>query len=97
MEMSAKFHRLLGKSLPITFITAGVVTACAQQPWLQCRDKNPDVRIKGCTAIIEAGRNNSEDLADAFYRCGSTYAERADVEHALHDYDEAMGLTSSLE
>ena len=34
----------------------------------QCSADDPDIRIRGCTALIQSGQDESEKLASAFYK-----------------------------
>src|SRR6266478_6639873 len=59
---------------------------------MRCNDDNPDLRIGGCTAIIQAGRETTENLAVAFSTRGSAYNAKGDNDRAIQDTDQAIRL-----
>jgi tetratricopeptide (TPR) repeat protein len=68
-------------------------------------DRDPDISISGCTAIIEGGqetRNNpilcsnlkcQSNLAVAFMNRGNAYEGKGQHDRALEDYDQAIRLS----
>jgi tetratricopeptide (TPR) repeat protein len=56
-----------------------------------------DQRIDGCSAVIKAGREKGEKLAEAFNNRGIAYRLKGDHERAIADYDQALKLAPSAE
>jgi hypothetical protein len=50
----------------------------------------PDVRMSGCTALIQSGRLDGRGLAEAYITRGDAFAEASDHARALADYDAAV-------
>jgi len=48
--------------------------------------------ISGCTAVIQGGKENQQDLAIAYYNRGIGYQNKKDPDRALADYDQALRL-----
>lgn len=72
----------------------------------QASDKNarrcsgsskPDVQIAACTALIQSGRETNEIVEAAFYNRGNAYAQKAQYDLALQDYDQALRLNPNDE
>jgi|CZKC01.1.fsa_nt_gi tetratricopeptide (TPR) repeat protein len=53
---------------------------------------NIDLKISYCTKAIESGLLNSLDLSTTYANRGLAYADRADREHALADFDAAIRI-----
>ncbi|MEM0987771.1 MAG: tetratricopeptide repeat protein [Pseudomonadota bacterium] len=53
---------------------------------------DPDLRLAGCTAIIQSGQWSEDDLAIAFNNRGTAYADLGQHSRAIEDYDEALRL-----
>jgi tetratricopeptide (TPR) repeat protein len=62
-----------------------------QIDWCNGKDST-DVRIGGCTAMIESGKFTGKDLAIIFNLRGKAHADRSDIELAVTDYDQAIRL-----
>src|SRR5215469_15914630 len=63
------------------------------QNLMSCRSIDPDLRIAGCTALIESGQETSASLAGAYFNRGIAYERKGDVDRAIHDYDQVISLT----
>ena len=63
--------------------------------WNRCKDRDPDLAIAGCTAIIESGRENGVNLAGAFNNRGNAYAHKGENDRAIQDYDQVLRLNPS--
>lgn len=75
----------------------GPIAASAQTPqqlnWCNGKDgATPDLRIGGCTAVIQSGKLTAKNLATAFVNRGTAYRLKDDKERALADYSEAIRL-----
>jgi tetratricopeptide (TPR) repeat protein len=75
-----------------------VCVAQTSKEWGQCLGaEGPivDTVISGCSAVIQAGRDNSKRLATAFNNRGVAYRFKGEYDHALEDYDQAILLNPS--
>jgi len=81
------------------------VTACSDSQWVlresQARSWcagpdtaiTPDLRISGCTTLIQSGRETQSILAVAFCNRGNAYQDyKGDYDRAIQDYDQAVRL-----
>ena len=68
----------------------------SQQDRVWCENRQraftPDLRINGCTALIESGSLTRSDLAVSYNNRGAAYQEKRDLDRAIADYDEAIRL-----
>ena len=55
-----------------------------------------DQRIDGCSAVIKAGREKGEKLAEAFNNRGIAYRLKGDHERAIADYSQAIKLNAKF-
>lgn len=55
-----------------------------------------ELRISGCTALIQSGKFSGKDLANAFASRGNAYATKKDFDHAISDLDQAIRLDPKL-
>ena len=89
----------------ITATICSAVTACSDSQWVlresQARSWcagpdtaiTPDLRISGCTTLIQSGRETQSILAVAFCNRGNTYQDyKGDYDRAIQDYDQAVRL-----
>lgn len=60
--------------------------------WKDCSNRDPDLSIRGCSAIIDAGAETAERLAIAHSSRGVAYYDKGDYDRALADYDRAIAL-----
>src|SRR5450755_489544 len=58
----------------------------------RCEDPNPDVRILGCTALIQSGQEIDKSLAASFNNRGMAYNEKGEFNLAIADFDQAIRL-----
>lgn len=55
-----------------------------------------DQRIDGCSAVIKAGREKGDKLAEAFNNRGVAYRVKGDHERAIQDYGQAIKLNAKF-
>jgi tetratricopeptide (TPR) repeat protein len=71
-------------------------TAQQTQAWDWCKNQGGsvavDLRVSGCTTVIQSGRENPKNLAFAFNSRGNAYWAKKDYDHAVADYDQAIKL-----
>jgi len=53
---------------------------------------NPEGRIAGCSALIQSNQEKGTDLAKAYYDRALGYAHKADYDHAIRDYHQAVRI-----
>jgi len=76
-------------------LAAGGALAQRSQAWTRCaggKGISPDGQISGCTAIIQSGRENPQDLARAFSNRGTAYFGKGDYRRAIQDYSQVINL-----
>jgi tetratricopeptide (TPR) repeat protein len=56
------------------------------------QDASPDLRIHGCTAIIQSGQESPLSLAVAFVNRGHAYRMKGEHGRAIQDFDQALRL-----
>jgi tetratricopeptide (TPR) repeat protein len=76
-------------------------TALAQSPqerrWCDGEDDpSPDQRILSCAAIIKAGRDKSDKLAEAHNNRGVAYRIKGELDRAIQDYGQAIRLNGKF-
>lgn len=86
------------------FVSAAVLVAATTTAHAQSYDQqraycenqgqgySADLRIDGCTALIQSGRENTAWLAFAFNSRGNAYAFLGDYARAIADFDQAIRL-----
>jgi tetratricopeptide (TPR) repeat protein len=63
------------------------------QNWTSCADKNPDLSIAGCTAVIQStGQEMTEGYAIAYFKRGDAYYRKGLYDRALADETQAISL-----
>jgi lipoprotein NlpI len=67
-----------------------------QESLNKCRSVHPDVKITGCTALIQAGQDTKENLSVIYNNRGAAYDDKRDYDHAIQDYNEAIRLNPKL-
>ena len=75
-----------------TLLMLGAVTPAAADDVADCNSDNPDLRIRGCTSVIEAGRYEGDNLAIAYTSRGTAYSEKGEYDRAIADFDRAIQL-----
>src|SRR5882762_6461192 len=82
---------LIGLVILVLTLTDTAVAQTLSDSWRQCTGAGSDARIRGCTAIIESGKESDARLAYAFYYRGAAYyVSNQDDDSAIRDFDEAI-------
>jgi lipoprotein NlpI len=63
-----------------------------EKNWANCLNSNPDLIVKGCTAIIETHADTPADLATAFNNRGNAFDAKGELDRAIEDYNQAIQL-----
>lgn len=82
-------------------LLAGLTAASAQTPqerqWCDgVEQATIDQRIDGCTAVIKAGREKGDKLAETFDNRGIAYRLKGDYDRAIQDYNQAIKLNGKF-
>ncbi len=91
----ARAKRLSVAAVAGLLLVAAAATAQTPQERRWCEGEEAataDQRIAGCSAVIKAGREKSDQLAEAFNNRGIAYRLKGDYERALQDYGQAIKL-----
>jgi tetratricopeptide (TPR) repeat protein len=59
----------------------------------KCKSVDPDTRIAGCTALIQAGQDTTENLSLILNNRGTAYNKKGDYVRAIQDHNEAIRLS----
>jgi tetratricopeptide (TPR) repeat protein len=92
---------LLSVGVAALFVIAAPLSVHAQtkQQVDWCVDDDnafaPDLRINGCTAVIQSGNSSGKRLAWAFNNRGNAYHAKGDNDHAIAEYNQALQLDPS--
>jgi len=62
----------------------------------RCLAPDPDLKISGCTAVIQSGHETQQNLAIAFYNRGNAYVRKGQNDRAIQDYDQAIRLNPNF-
>ena len=76
-------------------VVAGCATPDTSTAWAQCKGGpgiTDDVKMAGCTAVIQSGREADETRAEAFQNRCWLYKQKEEFEAAIHDCDRAIKL-----
>ena len=63
----------------------------------RCGDRDPEISIGACSAVIQSGRARGRDLAVAHLERGVAYVALLDYDRALQDFGDAIRLDPTLE
>ena len=55
-----------------------------------------DLRISGCTTVIQSGKEPKNNLVIAFNNRGTAYSDKGQHDRAIEDYDQAIKLNPKL-
>ena len=76
-------------------LAASTAEAQFLQEWRWCAGQDgasPELAVKGCTAVIQSGRETKANLAVAHYNRGTAYRLEGWSDRAIQDYDQAIRL-----
>jgi lipoprotein NlpI len=86
--------------LTATLAFASAADAQPSETWQQCtndkQDIAPDVSIRACDVIIEAGKDIPANLAIARFSRGNAFWHTGDADRAIADYNEAIRLDPKM-
>jgi len=92
---------VIRKSALCTCLLLGAAMAamgCSRQENVnKCRSADPDTRIAGCTALIQAGQDATENLSVIYNNRGTAYDDKGDYDRAIQDFNEAIHLSPNAE
>src|SRR5208282_1871397 len=60
--------------------------------WAHCTSDDPDLRISGCSAIMQGGANSMMSLAVAYNNRGIAYNRKGKYDLAIADYTKVIGF-----
>jgi tetratricopeptide (TPR) repeat protein len=63
-----------------------------QESLNKCQSVDPDVKITGCTALIQAGQDTTKNLSVIYNNRGIAYDDKGDYDRAIQDFNEAIQL-----
>ena len=76
------------------FLCCAVVLSSAAQTetenWDRCEGQNPDLSIAACTALIDSGKQDDENLAVALNNRGIAYDMQGRHDQAIADFSHAI-------
>lgn len=73
--------------------TSALAQTAQERQWCDSDDEATiNQRIDGCSAIIKAGRERGEKLAEAFTNRGVAYRLKGEYDRAIQDYGQAIRL-----
>jgi tetratricopeptide (TPR) repeat protein len=90
--------RLVARSFSMVVVVLASASAFAQTPqdrrWCEGEeDATVAQRIDGCSAVIKAGRDKGDQLAETFNNRGVAYRLKGDIDRAIQDYAQAIKLS----
>ena len=76
--------------LAVATVVAPARAQTENENWAQCLNSDPDISIKGCTAIINSREELPADLVIAHKNRGDAYLSKGEYGRAIEDYSEAI-------
>src|SRR6266704_3820157 len=55
-----------------------------------CNDSDPELRIRGCSLLIQSGKEPARVLAGALFNRGNAYEAKGQYDLAIQDFDAAI-------
>ncbi len=62
----------------------------------KCQSADPDTKIVGCTALIQAGQDAADNLSTIYNNLGVAYEDKGDYDRAIQDFNETIRLKPSI-
>lgn len=75
-----------------SLLTGEAAAQTLEQAWVWCRGRDPDHLIRGCSAVIRAGKDTRDNLARAYFDRGRAWTDRGQYDRAIQDFDQAIKL-----
>jgi tetratricopeptide (TPR) repeat protein len=75
---------------------SGTSSSGTSQDWSDCVSHDSGRQIRGCTRVINDGRESQENHAIAFNNRGNAYNSKMDYERAIEDFTQAIQLNPKL-
>lgn len=90
--MARFFSRFAFLALSLFLLAQPSFSAASKKDINDCGGKQPDVIIKGCTAVFEKSKGNTHTQASALYNRGLAYGRQNNGDLALKDLNAAYDL-----
>jgi len=100
MELPMGFAAARSLSLVVAVLANASTFAQTPQERRWCEgeeDATVAQRIDGCSAVIKAGRDKGEQLAETFNNRGVAHDHKGDYDRAIQDFDQSIKLKPSAE
>ena len=68
-----------------------------QESLNKCWSVDPDAKITGCTALIQAAQDTTENLSVIYVVRGEAYKDKGDYDDAIRDFNETIRLNPNYE
>ena len=92
----ARWHGWGGACMAALVLGAAPAAGQSSQSWTWCVNRNHifpmDTAIRGCTAVIQSGREDQRNLAIAFNNRGLAHYAKGDYDTAIADLTQAVKL-----
>src|SRR5258708_6548471 len=88
MAMQRRFWVLL--PLLCYFLPAVAAAPTRDNIIAWCSDSDPELRIRGCSVLIQSGKEPAKVLAGAFFNRGNAYEAKGQYDLAIQDFDSAI-------
>jgi tetratricopeptide (TPR) repeat protein len=90
--LEVAMQRSLWVLLPLLcyFLPAAAAAPTRAQIVAWCNDSNPELRIRGCSALIQSGKEPAKVLAGSFFNRGNAYEAKGQYDLAIQDFDSAI-------
>jgi len=77
----------------VTLLVLGAVTPTAADDYDDCDQlSDRDVKIRGCSRLIDSGVLSASDLAIAHSERGTAFSDKGDLDRAIADYSKAIQI-----
>lgn len=78
--------------LALTLISLPTWAQTGNENVTKCMSGDPDIKISGCTALIQSGRTTTANLSAIYTNRGNAYAAKGMYDRAIADFGEAIAL-----